>query len=165
MCVVQEAIPHLALSSSRKNLAPGCQGRICQSAWKMRTLQRRSPRNKTPIKKQHGLPASAQLKGTCVRGRLYAYASNNRVRTLCVVQSVCRLWCLSARCMRVNREDSIQEQKMHSQPCSFPSRWDSNTRWAGLKPCSYLGGQQITCMQTHITHRGVGSDRQHALTY
>lgn len=34
-------------------------------SWKMRTLQ--SPRNKTPIKeKKHCLPASAQLRGTCV---------------------------------------------------------------------------------------------------
>lgn len=34
-------------------------------SWKMRTLQRQSPRNKKNKKKQHCLPASMQLRGTC----------------------------------------------------------------------------------------------------
>lgn len=52
--------------------APGKPGSLVPKqdlavSWKMRTLQRRSPRNKTPIKKQRCLPASVQLRGMCVR--------------------------------------------------------------------------------------------------
>lgn len=61
---------HPALVQIQENLAPYSSRQNLAVSWKMRTMQRRSPRNKTPIKKKikkrHCLPASAQLKGTCV---------------------------------------------------------------------------------------------------
>lgn len=103
-------------------------------SWKMRTLQRWSPRNKTHIKKMHCLFVSVQLPYMCA--------------LLWTVQtcSVCRLY---DKCMFVSRDLKLQSrEKMLSQP-------HGEKQWQFSSDNKTLGAREANTKfrHLHITHR------------